>query len=133
MPMIEGFSPLKKYMLLAAAPLLLAAGGSMSVEAFLAKAEPLAKAGTWAIFRSDYRTLMTEMKSASQSYRADLAAQNKAGQAPHSCPPDKVSMSSDEVLDLMRAVPVTERKTTSVKQAFANAMKKRFPCPVKKG
>ena len=130
--MIEGLLSPKIYMLLATAPLLLAANGAMSVESFLAKAEPLAKAGTFAVFNSDYRAVMAEMKSASQSYRAELASQAKAGQEPHSCPPEKVSMSSNEVLDLMRAVPIAERKTTSVRQAFANAMKKRFPCPAKK-
>ncbi len=131
--MISGASLANKYLLLAAAPLLLAANGMMSVETFLLKAEPLSKAGTFAVFNSDFRALMAEMKVASQSYRAELAAQSKAGQVPHSCPPGKLSMSSDEVIDIMRAVPAAERKTTSVKQAFANAMKKRFPCPAKKG
>lgn len=119
--------------LLAALPLLAAANGSMSVEAFLAKAEPLAKAGNLAVFNGNFRDLMAEMKAASLSYRADLAAQTKAGQVPHSCPPEKVSLSSDDVLNVMRAVPVAERKTTSVKQAFAKAMKKRFPCSAKSG
>ena len=117
--------------ILAALPLLAAANGSMSVEAFLAKAEPLAKAGNLAVFNGNFRDLMAEMKAASISYRADLAAQTKAGQVPHSCPPEKVNLSSDEVLDFMRAVPIPERKSTSVKQALATAMKKRFPCKAK--
>lgn len=122
----------KWLVLLAGAPLLLAANGEMSVEAFLTKALPLEKAGHFAIFRSDFRELIAEVRAASQSYRADLAAQKKAGDIPHSCPPEKVSLSNEEVMALMRAVPEPERATTSVKQALASTMKKRFPCPDKR-
>jgi hypothetical protein len=112
------------------ATLLIAANGTMSVATFLAKAEPLEKQGMAAMFSSDAKILMNEMKAVGESYRAMLAAQKKAGTPMHSCPPPKgkVKMNSKDMLAHLRSYSPAARKTTSVRTAFYAMMKKRFPC-----
>ncbi len=114
----------------AAAILLIAANGTMSVATFLAKAEALQKQGMSAMFSSDAGLLKAEMKAVGESYRNLLATQKKAGGPMHSCPPPKgqVKMKSDEMLSHLRSYSPAARKSTSVKTAFYDMMKKRFPC-----
>lgn len=98
----------------------------MTVAEFLGKAEVLQARGMMAMFSSDIGLLKAELKGASVSYRADIAA----GRPPQSCPPPlgTVKTSSDELLAAFRSVPAAERTRLSVRAAFANYMAKRFPC-----
>lgn len=103
---------------------------AMSVADFLAKAAVLKTKGMGALFAPELKQLRTEMEGVSTAYRADLARQKAAGQAPHSCPPPKgkAKIGPNELLGDFQAIPPAQRSTTSVKDAFYGTMKKRFPC-----
>lgn len=108
--------------------MLTAAAGDMSVATFLAKAEKLQKKGPLAMMSSDLKLLMGEMKGAGKAYRARLDADKAAGRPPHSCPPEKMAMDRNEVLTHFRSYPVAERPKVSVRTAFADMTRKRYPC-----
>lgn len=126
--------------LLAAAVLpsaaLATAPGEMSIAEFLPKAEALQAKGMGAMFSSDLKPVMAEMKAVGTSYRADLAQARAAGRTDLGCPPPKGSpppegrkrMSPNELLDALRVVPPAHRATTTVKTAFYAMMRRRFPC-----
>ena len=117
-----------RYALLLAAPLLIAAAGDMSVATFLQKADALRAKGPLALMSGDIKVLMSEFRGGATRARADFEADKKAGRRPSACPPAKVKMNSNQILADMRAVPVAERGRTSVKQAVAAAMARRYPC-----
>lgn len=108
--------------------LLTGAAGDMSVATFLGKAERLQKKGPLAMMSPDLKLLMGEMKGAGKAYRARLDADKAAGRPPHSCPPAKMAMNSNEVLAHFRSYPVAERPKISVTTAFGDLSRKRYPC-----
>lgn len=103
---------------------------AMSVADFLAKAAALKAKGMGAMFAPELKQLRSEMEGVSTAYRADLARQKAAGQAPHSCPPPKgkAKIGPRELLGDFQAIPPAQRATTSVKDAFYGTMKRRYPC-----
>lgn len=122
--------------LLIAASLLLipgtlaAAPGDMTVADFLQRADKLQKKGMLAMFSGDMKLLKGEAQAAGEAYRASIVSDKKAGRPPRSCPPEgKQSLGSDEFLGHLRSYPAASRKSTTIKIAFADLMKKRFPCP----
>ena len=104
------------------------AANAMSVAEFLGKADALKAKGMMAMLSSDVGLLKAEVQSAAAAYRADIAA----GRLPKSCPPPKgaVKMGSDELIANFRTIPAAQQKVTTVREAFANYMAKRFPCKV---
>lgn len=111
-----------------AAVILTAAAGDMSVAAFLAKADALKGKGILAMGSPDIDLLKTEVQGAGKSYRARIVADNQAGEPPHSCPPEKTAMKSNELLTHFRTYPASQRGRISVRAAFYDLMKKRYPC-----
>jgi hypothetical protein len=105
-----------------------AAQAEMSVATFLVKADALKAKGMLAMMSSDIGVLKAEMKTVGTAYRAQLKSDKAAGRAPHSCPPPKSAMDSEELIGHFRTVPVAQRPTTSVKSAFYGLMKKKYPC-----
>lgn len=120
-----------KRLISSAALLCLVATGAqaMTVAEFLAKARALQAKGAMALFSSDLKLLKGEMQAVASAYRSDIVAARGAGRAPHSCPPPKgqVKMGSKELLDELERIPVAERRM-SMKQAFYDIMKRRYPC-----
>lgn len=103
--------------------------GDMSVATFLEKADTLKGKGLGAMFSGDIKLLKGEAQAAGEAYRARIVADKKAGRPPHSCPPPgKQSMGSGEFLGHLRSYPEPARKTTTIKVAFADLMRKRYPC-----
>ncbi|VAW03942.1 hypothetical protein MNBD_ALPHA04-413 [hydrothermal vent metagenome] len=114
-----------------AAPFLLAAtpaAAPMSAASFLAKAERLEKKGPLAVFSKDLKLLKRELDTASKQYRSLIDRQKKTGQKPHSCPPEKGSMDSDELIGHVRAIPAKQRAAIPFRSAFLSLMKKKYPC-----
>lgn len=115
--------------LLAATAPAAAAPGDMDAQTFLTKAEKLQKKGAFALLSGDMKVLRREAEGAAKTYRARIVADRKAGRTPHSCPPQgKQSMGSDELLGHLRGYPASRRSSISMKVAFADLMKKRYPC-----
>ena len=104
------------------------APGDMKISTFLAKADALKAKGLLAMASSDIGILKTEGKAAGEAYRARIKSDKAKSLAPHSCPPAKSSISSDDLLNHFRSYPAAQRQQISVRAGFADMMKKRFPC-----
>lgn len=106
------------------------AASAMSVSTFLAKAEALKAKGPLALFSSDLKLLMRQVKADA----AALAAENKAAEAArrpkaYCTPAVGVTMNEKDVLAAMQAVPASERPTTDTKAALRAHLTRRYPCP----
>jgi hypothetical protein len=102
--------------------------GDMNVATFLAKADALKAKGLGAIGSPDIKLLYGEANAAGKTYRAALAADKKAGRTPHSCPPKKAALNSDQLLAHLRTYPAAVRPKTTITTAMFDVMKKRYPC-----
>ena len=112
-----------------ACALLPVAAQAMTVEAFLAKADALKAKGLFAVGSSDITLLRQEIMTASDAYRARLAADAAAGRKPSSCPPPKgtAKIGSNDILAEFKGLPPAKRKV-SVQTAFSAMMERRYPC-----
>lgn len=106
----------------------ISAAGDMKVETFLAKADALKAKGMLALASSDIGVLKAEGKAAGEEYRARIKSDKAKKLPPHSCPPTKAALKSDDLLAHFRTYSATQRKQISVKTAFVEMMKKRYPC-----
>ncbi|MHA6718342.1 hypothetical protein ACX40Y_02710 [Sphingomonas sp. RS6] len=106
-----------------------AAPPPMTVAEFLAKAAALKAQGPLAMMSPDLALLRSEIESASQAYRADLAAAEAGGRRPHSCPPPKgqVKLDGQQLVAEFERIPPGQRRM-SVKAGFYAVMKRRYPC-----
>lgn len=108
-----------------------ATADAMTVAQFLAKAKALEAQGIFALASPDVDVLKTEMRGITRDYRADLAAQKKAGRKPHSCPPAPGTPESKinpmELIRELETIPVAQRNK-SMKTAFYGIMQRRYPC-----
>lgn len=105
-----------------------APANAMTVAEFLGKVHALKARGILAIGSPDIALLRGEVANIRAGYRADLAAAQKAGRKPHSCPPpaDK-PMSQDEFIAELERIPAAQRGM-SMRTAFYAIMKRRYPC-----
>lgn len=101
--------------------------GTMSIAAFLAKADALRAKGPFALMSADYKLLKAEVTGAAMTYRARLKGEQAAGR-PSSCPPARAPFNSDDVMAQMRTYPVAARGHTSVATAVTDLFLARYPC-----
>lgn len=113
---------------LLAAPLAPAHAQTMSVSTFLAKADALQKKGPLALLSGDVKRLKAEVVNSGKQLRAEQKAVQRVGGKPLTCMPDKASISSNELLAHLRAIPPAQRDMP-IKAAFAGLMRKKYPCP----
>lgn len=102
---------------------------NMPVSTFLEKADALKAKGMMAMLSPDIGILKNEIQAAGLAARAERQAREAAGQPRLACPPEKVSMNSDELIESFRAIPVAQRPRITVKQAMTEMVRKRYPCP----
>lgn len=115
---------------LLAAPWLCAmAPGDMSVAAFLARADSIARLGPLALATPQGSLLKGEVIAAGKRYKAQIDAARRAGRKTTSCPPESGTLTPDQWLAHLRTYPVPVRKSVSINAAFDALMKKRYPCP----
>jgi hypothetical protein len=117
-------------LLLAALAVVIPVGAlqAMTVAAFLEKADALRARGMMAMFSSDIGLLKGEVTSAGATLRAEAAAARQAGRPPAFCAPERVQMSSNELLAFFRSVPPAQRQRLEVRDAMRFYMVRRFPC-----
>jgi surface antigen len=122
---------MKSKLILGVALLALAAPASaMPVSTFLVKADALQKKGPLAVFSGDLKLLMNQIKSDSAQLRDENRALAAAGKRKAYCTPaGGVSLTNQDVLGAMQAVPVPQRASTSTKQAMRSYLARRYPCP----
>jgi hypothetical protein len=116
-------------LLIAALPATALQAQAMPVSTFLTKASALKSKGPLALLSGDFKLLKAEVNNSAQAYAKDVQSARKAGKLTHSCPPagTSLSMNSDELLGHFNAIPPAQR-SMSVKAAFYDLMKKKFPC-----
>lgn len=116
---------------MAAAVGLLAMAGSamaMPVAEFLPRAERLVAKGPAAMFSSDLKPVMAEMKRVGQVYKADITRARAAGDKPRSCPPaGKTKLDHKEFLAALRGIPANQRGI-DMTEAFHRYMAAKHPC-----
>lgn len=100
----------------------IAAAGDMKVETFLAKADALKAKGVMALASSDIGLLQAEGKAAGDAYRSRIKSDRTKKLAPHSCPPSKAALKSDDLLAHFRTYSAGQRQQISVRTAFADLM-----------
>jgi hypothetical protein len=111
--------------LLAALP---ASAQAMDVATFLARADPLMKKGMMAIFSSDYKLLMAEVRSQSTSLREERLAAKAAGRAQAYCPPEKSGLSVDEIMGGLHSIPAAQQPRVQVRDALKAVLARKYPC-----
>ena len=100
--------------------------GAMSVADLLSKADALQAKGMMALFSSDFRLVKADVISGFKAWHAQITP---PGRPPNACPPQgDQKMSSDEILAMLKAVPVAQRGATSTADALVAALNRRFPC-----
>jgi hypothetical protein len=99
------------------------APGDMKISTFLTKAD-----GVLALASSDIGLLKAEGKAAGDAYRARIKSDKAKNLPPHSCPPAKASINSDDLLAHFRSYNMIQRQQVSVRTGFVDMMLKRFPC-----
>lgn len=101
---------------------------AMPVGEFLPRAERLKARGPAAVFSSDLKPIMAEMKRVTQAYRADIQRAKATGQPSRSCPPaGKMKLDPDDFLGALRSIPASQR-SIDMSEAFHRYMAAKFPC-----
>ena len=107
-----------------------ASGQSMNAQVFHNRATALQKKGPLAIFsRGEIKALMGEGQAAGKKAREQRLAAVAAGQKPRFCPPGgPVSISSDEFMKRLAAIPQAERSRIDLTEATVRILTQKFPC-----
>ncbi len=100
---------------------------AMTVDQFLARANALKAKGMMAMLSPDVGVLKSEMAEALQAWQAQKAARKAAGKPPLACAPEGTTMSRDEMLAALAALPPAQR-AGSVRDGVARMFIARYPC-----
>lgn len=103
------------------------AHAAMKLDEFLLKANALKGRGAMAIFSSDFRPLVSEMKTVGRELKLEGERRKAAGLPRRTCPPEGVKLSSADLLAMLNTIPPVERGI-SVKDGLVRVMMARFPC-----
>lgn len=126
-------------MIALAAVLCAAPAPAMTAEEFLTRAQALKARGMMAIFqKKEINALLDEIKLASEAYAVDRKKALPGVDPALGCPPPanskaakepKNRMTSDQFLTRLAAIPREERQRASMKAAYYEIIRTRFPCP----
>lgn len=106
-----------------------ASAQSMNADLFLTKANALMAKGPLALFSGDYRLLKKEGEAAGAALRLERKALLAAGKPTPYCPPAaKGSLSSDELIGGIKAIPAAERRSMDTKTAMRRVLAHKYPC-----
>ena len=107
-----------------------ASAQSMNAEVFYKRATALQKKGALAMFSmGEVKALMNEGKASAQRAREQRLAAVKSGSKPRYCPPEgRGSMTSDEFMRRLSAIPQAERQKIDMTEATNRLLSVKFPC-----
>lgn len=103
------------------------AGAAMTLAEFLPRANRLQAKGPMAIFSSDLKPVMNEMRTVGRELKAEGERRKAAGLPRRSCPPEGTKLDSKQLLAMLNAVPPAEQGV-SAKDGLLRVMATRFPC-----
>ena len=113
--------------LLLSAPVMALHAQDMPVSEFLKRTDELAVKGSAAVHTNEYARLQNQLVQSKLRVLAEERAAKKAGQPRATClPRNTLTASSQELFKNFRSLPADG--TTTVKEAYADLMKKKFPC-----
>lgn len=70
-----------------------------------------------------------EVGAIAKDYREQFEADRKAGRTPHSCLPDgEAEVNTDVLIPHLQSYSDSDKATVTMVQAFADLMKKTYPC-----
>jgi hypothetical protein len=103
---------------------------TMNAESFYQRAQALKKKGAMAIFsRGEIKALTKEGQASGLKAREQRLAAIKAGGKPRYCPPEgKNSMTSDEFMTRLGALPAADRARIDMTEATIRILAIKFPC-----
>jgi hypothetical protein len=106
------------------------AANAMTLAEFLAKADALKAKGMLAMMSPDLPVVRGEMKAASDGWRTAVDAARAKGRTDMGCPPPKgqAKVTSDMLMTDFAAIAPARRAKMTVKDAFYEVMRKRYPC-----
>jgi len=105
------------------------AANAMDVATFLAKGAVLQERGVMAMFASEYEEIQAEIRTSYASLKQERLAARNAGRRPAYCPPGPASLTMQEMLGAMTAVPPARRSHVQVRDALRAAFARKYPCP----
>ena len=100
---------------------------TMSVGAFLTRAEPLRANPLMALMSPDYAALKAEADAATRQLRADAAARRAAGKPPIACVPDGERIGITDMLAGLDSLSPADKRLP-LKDGYARVLARRFPC-----
>ena len=100
--------------------------GHMTVATFLNTADDIPRNPT-AMLRADTRRLLSEVRTATRTVRAEQDAARADGRTPRTCMPERVSLDADTLLARFNAIPAS-RGNITVTQAMREWMAEEHPC-----
>lgn len=109
--------------LLIAAP----ASATISVGAFVAKANALRANPLTAFTSPDFSLLRTEAQAATSQLKAEREARKAAGKPPIACVPQGESIGITDMVDGLAALPAHDQRLP-LKDGYAKVIARRFPC-----
>lgn len=101
---------------------------AMTAAEWMQRWDVLRRQGPAAMKSPELRVLQTAIGEAAGAYRAEVKAAQAAGRVPRSCPPARVSVSSEDVTAELRKLPPA-LLASELRIAFAAVMDRRYPCP----
>lgn len=100
---------------------------AMTVSDWVQRMEALKARGSAAKGSPELMALQTEVASAAVRYRAQIREAKAKARAPRACPPERVSLSSEDLMLEFRKLPPASY-AGEVSVAFGEVMDKRYPC-----
>ncbi|HEU0065616.1 MAG TPA: hypothetical protein VFQ57_00080 [Sphingomonas sp.] len=105
------------------------ASASMTVDAFLQRANPIRDGGVLGMLSPDMPALRREATDALARMRAERDARRAAGKAPLYCKPaDAPDPSVDEMIDGLNDIPARQARTLPLKDGIVRVMAWMYPC-----
>lgn len=114
----------------AAPTVAIAAPGDVNAHTFYLDAQQLMKKGMGAMFDKRTKPMVGQLKDAATRVKADNAAATERG-APLYCLTEvqrKKGLGAQKVVDMLGRVPETQRKRSTLVQAWRAALVREYPC-----
>ena len=107
----------------------MSAANAMDVATLLAKAAVLQERGVMAMFASEADEIQAEIRTSYASLKQERLAAQAAGRRAAYCPPGPASLTQQEIMAAMIAVPPARRPHVQVRDALRAAFARKYPCP----
>ncbi|AQR62239.1 hypothetical protein BZG35_11755 [Brevundimonas sp. LM2] len=106
----------------------LAAQAPRTLDGFVAEANRIPLNAS-AAFRPSAHRLKGEVERAFRAVRGDIDSARAAGRTPPACPPERISLSPEQLLGFLNAIPQERRQRMSVPDGIRAWLASRYPCP----